>query len=409
MAKNKKTSASSAKASSGKGEQGGFIAAGIMLLLFSIIIMLLIINMGRTSSTMNQNSQRSQACIDQINSEVLRVNENVLEIVGGIGSSAKNIEEISLSFRQISALEAQYESIGGHSDAELRRYDSAKKFTEGYHQKLLLLQNNLGGLNQETMRMLYQQEIAPIAFTSTELFEATVDLNALNVRAMGRQVAMVGSATMGAIAALVVLGEIGIFVASRIAAKRREDLEKRTQQAEAAANKFKHSQQKMADLATTNILTNMKNRYALENDITERLETDQFNIALFDMDQFRSINDNYGYDFGDEYLAQIAEKLRSDFSQFAEIYNITGNTFAFVFNREISDAQAEKLSGSVIMNLAAPFSIANLTVALTASGAVYHYLPGDCMNLSGVLVRLDNQVRNAKMQGGNRVLIVNQM
>ena len=211
------------------------------------------------------------------------------------------------------------------------------------------------------------------------------------------------------IAALVVLGEIGIFVASRIAAKRREDLEKRTQQAEAAANKFKHSQQKMADLATTNILTNMKNRYALENDITERLETDQFNIALFDMDQFRSINDNYGYDFGDEYLAQIAEKLRSDFSQFAEIYNITGNTFAFVFNREISDAQAEKLSGSVIMNLAAPFSIANLTVALTASGAVYHYLPGDCMNLSGVLVRLDNQVRNAKMQGGNRVLIVNQM
>ena len=154
MAKNKKTSASSAKASSGKGEQGGFIAAGIMLLLFSIIIMLLIINMSRTSSTMNQNSQRSQACIDQINSEVLRVNENVLEIVGGIGSSAKNIEEISLSFRQISALEAQYESIGGHSDAELRRYDSAKKFTEGYHQKLLLLQNNLGGLKQETMRML---------------------------------------------------------------------------------------------------------------------------------------------------------------------------------------------------------------------------------------------------------------
>ncbi|MBQ8978932.1 MAG: GGDEF domain-containing protein [Oscillospiraceae bacterium] len=403
MAKNTKN------ASTGRNEQGGFVAAGILLFVFGVIITLLNLNTSQTSRRMNESAQMSQQYIDQISSELLRVNENVLEIVGGVGSATTNIEEISLSFRKIENLENMYTQLPNHSNAELRRFDHAKKFAESYHKSLLNLQGNLGSLNQEMMRTLYQQEISPIAFTATEMFDAVVDLNAANVQAMARQVAVVGSATMGIIAALVVLGEIGIFIAAKIAAKRKEDLEKRTQQAEAAANKFKHSQQKMADLATTNILTNMKNRYALENDLADRLESDQFNIALFDMDQFRSINDNYGYDFGDEYLAQIAEKLRSDFSQFAEIYNITGNTFAFVYNREISDAQAEKLSGSVIMNLASPFNIANLTVSLTASGAVYHYLPGDCMNLSGVLVRLDNQVRNAKMQGGDRVLIVNQM
>ena len=159
-------------------------------------------------------------------------------------------------------------------------------------------------------------------------------------------------------------------------------------------------------MAYTNILTGMKNRYALDNDISGRLETDQFNIAVFDMDNFRSINDMYGYDFGDEYLAMIAERLKEEYGNDAEIYNITGNEFCFVFNKEVSDIQATRIAERVIQTLAEWYTVLNLNVQLTASGSTCHYLPGDCISVSALLVKLDNVLRDAKRNGGNMVLQV---
>ena len=155
-----------------------------------------------------------------------------------------------------------------------------------------------------------------------------------------------------------------------------------------------------------NILTGMKNRYALDNDVSSRLETDRFNIAVFDLDNFRSINDTYGYDFGDEYLAAVAENLKEQFTSIAEIYNITGNEFCFLFNRDISENQAMVHAQKIQAAMSGPYDIMNLTVQLTASGAVYHYLPGDCLNVNSLLVKLDTTMRGVKMNGGNMVTSV---
>ena len=147
----------------------------------------------------------------------------------------------------------------------------------------------------------------------------------------------------------------------------------------------------------------MKNRYALDSDISDRLETGRFQIAVFDMDNFRSINDTYGYDFGDEYLAAVAEKLKEEFGDVAEIYNITGNEFCFVFNKNISESQAVGIAQNIQRVMSSPFEVLNLNVQLPCSGAVYHYLPGDCLNVNSLLVKLDTAMRNAKMNGGNMI------
>ena len=162
----------------------------------------------------------------------------------------------------------------------------------------------------------------------------------------------------------------------------------------------------MEDIAVTGILTGLKNRYALEQDIGDRLAEEQFNIAVFDMDNFRSINDTYGYDFGDEYLSQVAERLRSEFDQFADIYNITGNEFCFVFKRTVSDTQALRLVDSIAAVMSSPYTIFNLTVQLSVSAATYHYLAGDCLNVNSLLVKMDNVLRNAKRAGGGQILQV---
>ena len=150
----------------------------------------------------------------------------------------------------------------------------------------------------------------------------------------------------------------------------------------------------------------MKNRYALEKDIGERLQSEPFNMALFDMDNFRSINDTYGYDFGDEYLVQIAEKLQKSFGEYAEIYNITGNEFFVLFNSDISKEKSINLSKNIFTAIGMAYSVGNIGIQLSVSGCAYNYLPGDCSSLDSLLVKMNNTIRNIKKNGGNSMASV---
>ena len=404
MAKNKKEAAPSSSGSEGR----AYLVAGIILAVFGAIILLLNLQTAASTQRYQRASSMSMDLLTSMNDDLRKVNENVLEIVGGVGTTTTNTNEITLYFDSIEDREKDFESLEFHSDEEMRRYTHAKTFISAYRTKLQQFQLLLGQgqLDATTMRALYTQEVSPIAFTSSEMLEAAISLNTINQQNLSRRVIQLSIITNAIIVGLVILGEIAIIIFSRVAKRRREELEKKTKQAEAAASKFKHSQQKVSEIAFTNILTNMKNRYALDNDIGERLDTDTFNIAVFDMDNFKIINDTYGYDFGDEYLAQIAERLKQEYTQYAEIYNIQGNCFAFVFNKDVSDVQATRLAQNILMSMSDVYTVANLAIQLTCSGCIYHYIAGDCQNLSGLLVKMDNVIRNAKRSGGNAVFTV---
>jgi len=206
-----------------------------------------------------------------------------------------------------------------------------------------------------------------------------------------------------------ILGEIAVWLFARRAKKIRAELEEREKNLAEVDAKLKATRQKASDLAVINVLTGMKNRYALDSDVSDRLETGRFNIAVFDMDNFRSINDTYGYDFGDEYLAAVAEKLKDEFGDVAEIYNITGNEFCFLFNSSVTESQAMGIAQNIQRVMSSPYEVLNLAVQLPCSGAVYHYLPGDCLNVNSLLVKLDTALRTVKMNGGNMINTVMNM
>ena len=402
MAKQKK------EHSSGGGETRAFIFAGIMLAVFTFVFSGLAMYSAMQSRTINSSSAQARSLLNTMNDELRKVNENVLEIVGGVGDAAQNVAEITISFDAIEGAEKAYVNTDYLGDAELRRFNQAKTFMTAYRTRLndFQVMLNRGELDRTTMIALYTQEIAPIAFTSSEMLEAAIALNTNNVSALTARVRQISQFSNLITGLFFIVGEIGIVIAARIAKRRREEIEKRTKQAEAAANKFKHSQQKQQEIAFTNILTNLPNRYKLDGDLEPRLDNETFNIALFDMDNFKIINDTYGYDFGDEYLAQIAERLKTEYSQYAEIYNVMGNSFAFVFNKDVSDVQATRLAQNILMSMSDVYTVANLAIQLTCSGCIYHYIAGDAQNLSGLLVKMDNEIRNVKRGGGNAVVKV---
>lgn len=387
---------------------GLFWFAGIALLVASAAFMLVLFNSFNTTTEVYDDAISVIEDFASINNDLLKVNTNLLSLI-----SASNIDtydpsdytqDINKGFARIDkSMAAAEENSRSWSERQNRRYNQAKSFINAYHDRI---NNLISSYDPSKVYNTYVQELQPLQVAATEMFSATIDIAEMDTKdevANVRRSFWIAEGVLGGIA---IIGEIAIIIAARITKRNREELARRQAEVEAATQKFKHTKEKASEMAYRNILLDMKNRYALEEDIGGRLETDQFNIAVFDMDNFRSINDMYGYGFGDEYLATIAERLKSEFGSDAEIYNITGSEFCFVFNREISDIQAARISQQVVQVLGDWYTVLNLNVQLTASGSTYHYLPGDCMDVNALLVKLDNVLRDAKRNGGNMVLQV---
>ena len=390
-----------------------YIFAAILLALIYIINTLLVEAMYKNNSKVSQQTSSTMSAINRMNAELQSVNSNVLRVIAGIGNPSAAARDASLNFENINDAMKDFEAIESLSDAAVKRYNSAKALINVYNDRLLSFQTQWNEATEKgltgqdafggNMNALYVQDIYPLQITASEMLTATIDIVSIET---GKKMAQNAKATyflMTMMLLVAVLGEIAIFLIAKRAKKARLELEERERSLAEVDAKLKTTRQKASDLAVTNLLTNMKNRYALDSDVSDRLESDRFNIAVFDMDNFRSINDTYGYDFGDEYLVQIADKLKEEFSKYAEIYNITGNEFCFLFNKEISESQAMGICQNIHNAMSAPYNVLNLTVQLPNSGAVYHYLPGDCLNVNSLLVKLDTALRNAKMNGGNIV------
>lgn len=383
-----------------------YVAAGIIFAAVMIISMVQFVIVNAMQGKNSGMAQASSVAVYTIKEELLTVNRNILQVISEVGDSESLLGEIETSFSIIDQNMSTYEHIDYHSEQELKRYEQAKKYIIALRNKLNEFSEQYDDLSTEERKSTYLEEISTYQSSAQSMFDAAME-NSIKYsqeqQAIGQRVARTVVIIMGA---LLVVGEIAIVVAARIAKKAREEAERQERQAEAADRRFKSSQEKINDIAFTNILTDMKNRYALENDIGDKLDSEDFNIAVFDMDNFRSINDIYGYDFGDEYLVQISDRLKNEFSEFAEFYNITGNEFCAVFKRDVSDVQAARLAENILQAMTSVYNVANIGIQLTASGSTYHCLRGECMNLSALLVKMDNVLRNAKRNGGNTIMTV---
>ena len=391
-----------------------YIFAAILLAVIYIINAVLIDKIYANNQRVSKSTSNTMSAINRMNSELQSVNSNTLRIVGGVGDPTAVANDTVLNFENIHEAMDEFESIEGISDKAKHRYEHAKKIIDTYEARLTEFrtqwnQESQGGGKKGTaafaegMNALYVQDIYPLQITASEMLTATISIVNADTAVKMAENTKNTYFLMILMFLVAILGEVAIFIIAKRAKRARLELEERERNLAEVDAKLKTTRQKASDLAVMNVLTGMKNRYALDNDVSDRLESDRFNIAVFDMDNFRSINDTYGYDFGDEYLAAVAERLKDEFSGTAEIYNITGNEFCFLFNKEISESQAMGIVQNIQAVMSSPYEVLNLAVQLPCSGAVYHYLPGDCLNVNSLLVKLDTAMRNAKMNGGNMI------
>lgn len=99
--------------------------------------------------------------------------------------------------------------------------------------------------------------------------------------------------------------------------------------------------------AYTDDLTQVLNRAGFHHSVQEAiLEGRKCTLALIDVDHFKSINDRFGHNRGDEVLAKIGECLRVETRLTDVVGRIGGDEFAVLFN---TDAQtAEKVCNRIL-------------------------------------------------------------
>lgn len=145
--------------------------------------------------------------------------------------------------------------------------------------------------------------------------------------------------------------------------------------------------------AETDSLTSLKNRRSF-TDRSELLKDKLYYMLLFDIDNFKSLNDTYGHEFGDTVLAMIGKLLKEIDSKYSLAYRIGGEEFAVIFVN--IDENFAKESSEFIRR-----AISNLTwehhIKVTISG-------GFSKNNNDIYQTCDKLLYTAKKSGKNKII-----
>jgi diguanylate cyclase (GGDEF)-like protein len=78
------------------------------------------------------------------------------------------------------------------------------------------------------------------------------------------------------------------------------------------------------------ILTGLFNRAAFEKAIKQMTGAKAFSVIILDINQFKSINDTHGHDYGDTVIKAVASVIRKSFDKHYACYRFGGDEFSII-------------------------------------------------------------------------------
>jgi two-component system cell cycle response regulator len=162
-------------------------------------------------------------------------------------------------------------------------------------------------------------------------------------------------------------------------------------------------------MSQTDGLTGLDNRRHLNERIDEMFQhaqrlTEPLSLVMCDLDKFKSVNDTYGHQAGDEVLKQLAQILKDEAREIDRVGRYGGEEFMLLLPGTVLDAAvtfAERVRKRIEAHT---FTFDNGTLKRTASFGVSG-LPHPKVDQSDALVRTaDDALYVAKETGRNRVI-----
>lgn len=170
-------------------------------------------------------------------------------------------------------------------------------------------------------------------------------------------------------------------------------------------------QEKLRWRAHHDQLTGLLNRHAMEEEVSRRLELEQFSCALLllDLDNFKKINDTHGHASGDVLLQQLGTRLRTVTGKPDLLARFGGDEFMVLLqlhgpNATLAVSKAERFHQA----LSEPFEINDQQVQLGMSIGIA-IPPAHGRTTTELLRRADLALYHAKSLGRSRSVVFETM
>ena len=176
------------------------------------------------------------------------------------------------------------------------------------------------------------------------------------------------------------------------------------------ADRLRHNVRRSLKMAITDQLTGLHNRHYMSCHLDTLIaNARQFGkplaFVIVDIDFFKSVNDTYGHDTGDEVLREFASRISANVRGIDFACRYGGEEFVIVMpdtDIEFAYSVAERLRKSVETT---PFAISckpkklNITISIGIAG-----YEGTLDTANALLHRADQALYRAKLEGRNRVI-----
>jgi two-component system cell cycle response regulator len=162
------------------------------------------------------------------------------------------------------------------------------------------------------------------------------------------------------------------------------------------------------EMAVTDPLTGLHNRRYLDSHLQTLFERAMsrrrpLSLMITDIDRFKSVNDAFGHDGGDEVLREFARRLRKNVRGIDLACRFGGEEFVVVMpdtDAAVAETVAERVRAEIANK---PFVVGGQSVSITVSVGVSS-LKGGLDTAADLLKRADVALYEAKTSGRNKVV-----
>ena len=130
--------------------------------------------------------------------------------------------------------------------------------------------------------------------------------------------------------------------------------------------------------------------------IFDRYDTN-FTIAMYDIDDFKKINDTYGHDIGDKVLVEITNEVKSIIRKTDFLFRVGGEEFVIIFDK-ISLDESYDIAEKIRINISKMQIIENEKI--TISMGITQAIAND--NPQSIYERVDKLMYQSKRNNKNQ-------
>jgi diguanylate cyclase (GGDEF)-like protein len=175
-----------------------------------------------------------------------------------------------------------------------------------------------------------------------------------------------------------------------------------------AQNSQREEMNELYRLAYYDSLTGIANRFFLDTKLEEVLQRAKLNSTSFafffiDLNNFKSINDNYGHSTGDLVLKEVAKNIKNVIRSGDIFARISGDEFAIVLE-DIKDKENIDKIAQIILDVASlPIHYNDTTIKVSCSIGISIF-PKDSQSKNKLFHLADMAMYEAKKLGGSKFL-----